>query len=254
LKDIHQKNLVHHDFHSGNILKGIDKTSCLIADLGLCRPADKQDQKNKVYGVIPYVAPEVLDSKPYTQKSDVYSFGIIMVEILTGLPPYVVYDEEKKLYKETPHDVNLALKICGGQRPQFQIKIPQLLEDLIKNCWNSDPNQRPTANELERILRIWEQEINLKDPKETDKYFYSESGFGNDEFNYYLIRNKNSVKKTEQAHFTSQFQEAEEHNKTLPEEIKFPNYQKKIHKGAIYTSRLLSFKSLPQPQNNLSQE
>src|SRR5436190_9696221 len=76
LKDIHAKNLVHRDFHSGNILKGIEETSCLIADLGLCRPANEQDQKDKVYGVMPYVAPEVLKSKPYTQASDIYSFGI----------------------------------------------------------------------------------------------------------------------------------------------------------------------------------
>src|SRR2546421_9328554 len=59
LKDIHAKNLVHRDFHSGNILKGIEKTSCLITDLGLCKPVNTKDQED-IYGVLPYVAPEVL--------------------------------------------------------------------------------------------------------------------------------------------------------------------------------------------------
>jgi serine/threonine protein kinase len=124
LKDIHAKNLVHRDFHSGNILKGIEQTACLITDLGLCKPANEISKEDQIYGVMPYVAPEVLRNKPYTQKADIYSFGIIAYEILSGLPPY--YDRE--------HDIQLALAICQGQRPQFQIKIPQLLEDLIKRC------------------------------------------------------------------------------------------------------------------------
>jgi len=124
LKDIHQKNLVHRDFHSGNILKGIEKTSCLITDLGLCKPANEADQEDKIFGVMPYVAPEVLQNQPYTQASDIYSFGIIAYEMLSGLPPY--YD--------VAHDIGLALKICQGLRPSFQIKMPQLLEDLIKRC------------------------------------------------------------------------------------------------------------------------
>jgi serine/threonine protein kinase len=124
LKDVHQKNLVHRDFHSGNILKGIEQTSCLITDLGLCKPVNEINKEDKVFGVMPYVAPEVLMSKPYTQASDIYSFGIIAYEVLSGLLPY--YDQA--------HDVNLALKICQEQRPKFQIKIPQLLEDLIKSC------------------------------------------------------------------------------------------------------------------------
>jgi serine/threonine protein kinase len=124
LKDIHNKNLVHQDFHSGNILKGIEQTSCLITDLGLCKPVDEINEGDKVFGVMPYVAPEVLRNQPYTQASDIYSFGTVAYEMLSGLPPYY----------EVEHDLQLALAICQGQRPQFQIKIPQLLEDLIKQC------------------------------------------------------------------------------------------------------------------------
>src|SRR3954452_10583728 len=75
LKDIHAKKLVHRDFHSGNILKGIEKTSCLITDLGLCKPVNTRD-KEDIYGVMPYIAPEILLQKSYTQKADIYSFGM----------------------------------------------------------------------------------------------------------------------------------------------------------------------------------
>jgi serine/threonine protein kinase len=73
LKDIHQKNLVHRDFHTGNILKGIEQTSCLITDLGLCKTVDQITREEKIFGVLPYVAPEVLQGQPYTQAADIYS-------------------------------------------------------------------------------------------------------------------------------------------------------------------------------------
>jgi serine/threonine protein kinase len=76
LKDIHQKNLIHRDFHSGNILS--DNKKCFITDLGLSKLSSKANE-GKAFGVLPYVAPEVLRSegKEYSKASDVYSFGAI---------------------------------------------------------------------------------------------------------------------------------------------------------------------------------
>src|SRR5437764_11886598 len=61
LKDIHNKGFIHKDLHSGNILnwgRGI----CFITDLGLCKPVDEKGEE-KIHGVLPYVAPEVLRGK-----------------------------------------------------------------------------------------------------------------------------------------------------------------------------------------------
>ena len=58
LKDIHNKGFIHKDLHSGNILsQKLIYLSCYITDLGLCKPADDQDEK-KIHGVLPYIAPE----------------------------------------------------------------------------------------------------------------------------------------------------------------------------------------------------
>jgi len=121
LRDIHKKRLIHQDFHSGNILDGFN--IYYITDLGLCKPADEKTDKN-VYGVLPYVAPEVLRGKEYTQASDIYGFGIIIYEVINGLPPY----------HDMAHDEFLAVKICQGLRPKFNIKVPQLIEDIFKQC------------------------------------------------------------------------------------------------------------------------
>jgi serine/threonine protein kinase len=85
LKSIHSKGLVHRDFHAGNILN--EDAYCSITDLGLCKPANETSE-SEIYGVLPYVAPEVLNGKQYTSATDIYSFAMIMYEIFTGLPPY----------------------------------------------------------------------------------------------------------------------------------------------------------------------
>ena len=56
LCEIHQKELIHKDLHPGNILKKANKF--MITDLGTCQPA--YTRTNKVYGVLPYIAPEIL--------------------------------------------------------------------------------------------------------------------------------------------------------------------------------------------------
>ena len=123
LKDVHNKNLVHRDFHSGNILNS--EIQSFITDLGLCKPADEINKEEEIYGVLPYVAPEVLRKKGYTPASDIYSLGIVTYEIFANASPYL--DQE--------YDNVLAVKTCRGLRPNIdEVKIPQLLKDLIKKC------------------------------------------------------------------------------------------------------------------------
>src|SRR6266542_280434 len=78
LYDIHEKGLIHRDLHSGNIL--IQTSTCLITDLGLCGPVDEKSS-NKIYGIVSYIAPEVLQGEKPTKESDVYSVGMLMWEI-----------------------------------------------------------------------------------------------------------------------------------------------------------------------------
>ena len=159
LKEIHDKGFIHKDLHSGNILSY--DYSCYITDLGLCKPADEQDEK-KVHGVLPYVAPEVLKRKAYSQAADIYSFGILACEILSGLPPY----------HYLPHDEFLALKICQGLRPNFNhVIVPFLLENLIDQCLDADPLKRPTADESLNIIdNLYEDNEFIKQCKEAEEF------------------------------------------------------------------------------------
>src|SRR3954453_7386626 len=109
--------------------------------MGLCKPADYnalETIKNHTYGVLPYIAPEILRGQNYTKASDIYSFGIIMYEVISGLPPY----------QDVCHDRNLAIRICQGLRPRFNIKVPHFIVHLIKKCLDANPLNRPTATKI----------------------------------------------------------------------------------------------------------
>src|SRR6185436_19244744 len=98
-----------------------------------------------VYGIIPYMAPEVLRGKPYTQASDIFSFAMIMWELTSRIPPF----------DDRPHDFHLSLGICKGERPEIIDGTPQCYIDLTKKCWNLDPLKRPSASELKFIIKHW---------------------------------------------------------------------------------------------------
>jgi serine/threonine protein kinase len=214
LNQIHQQGLTHRDLHIGNVLN--NGPTSYITDLGLCRPINEKD-KEKVYGVLPYIAPEVLRREPYTSASDVYSFGMIMYETFSKIPPYVVYDIKESYYKEMPHDGSLAIAICQGLRPNLNgVEIPQMCKDLINECWDAEPNKRPTASKLEDILGDWFSEV-FDEPEDAQSTeFYQQ---------YKEIEKKKS-------------------NYNL-NSIFYQDYAKTTH-----ASRLLEFKDLPEPQNS----
>jgi serine/threonine protein kinase len=155
LKNLHESGYFHKDFHSGNILRvGLES---YISDFGLSGPANEQKSDDKVYGVMPYIAPEVLNGEPYTSSSDIYSVGVIMAELSSGKPPF--YNKK--------HDLSLALAICNGLRPEFGKGTPEFYKKLAYKCMNANSNERPTAEELKNIFYYWyDSIIGIKDGEE----------------------------------------------------------------------------------------
>ncbi|RHZ85077.1 hypothetical protein Glove_71g115 [Diversispora epigaea] len=214
LMNIHKLDIVHQDFHPGNILSYNFKGGLEISDFGLSKLIGENPnnpEKKNIVGVLPYIAPEVLSGdEEYTKAADVYSYGIIAYEIVTGIPPY----------PDIPHDKDLAMKICNGLRPKIPFHTPKLITRMIIRCWDARVTHRPTFK-------------GLRD--ELDKYR-----------NDYLYEGKNKdseiviqIKKAEEF---SANQESTNTTTTTP-----LNYQ--THPQAIYTSRLLNYSKLPKPKN-----
>ncbi|GBC40544.2 kinase-like domain-containing protein [Rhizophagus irregularis DAOM 181602=DAOM 197198] len=207
LKFIHESNLIHRDLHVGNILKL--KFKIAITDMGLCKPANCNLQKNNVYGVLPYIAPEILLGRAYTKAADIYSFGIMMYEVISGLPPF----------HDVSHDENLAIKICQGLRPRFDINVPQLIVHLIKRCLDANSSKRPEVEDIRYILYMWRHEPDEKQTTELQA----------------------QIKKADAINDNSS-------NNSIPSTCLGLSY--KTHSEAVYTSRLLNFNNLPEPKNS----
>ncbi|RGB24507.1 kinase-like domain-containing protein, partial [Rhizophagus diaphanus] len=205
LKEIHQKNLVHHDFHTGNILflsKIYNFGNCIsISDMGLCGEADNVDD-TRIYGVMPYMAPELFRRNPYTQAADIYSFGMIMYFVATGREPF----------NNRAHDASLVIDICEGFRPAInELEVPKCYINLMKRCWDPNPSNRPN------VLKVNELIIS----------FCKSYVMG-----FFIVENEK---------IEIQFKKAEEYRIVNLSLLK--NNQVTTHLQAIYTSRILSYYS-----------
>ncbi|RGB26475.1 kinase-like domain-containing protein [Rhizophagus diaphanus] len=217
LKVIHESNLTHGDFHDGNILMSDNYNEIFIIDLGLCKPIsnlqDSDSKVNEIYGVLPYMAPEILRKKPYTSASDIYSFSMIMWEFTSGtsgIPPF----------NHEAHDHHFMLSVYEGKRPEIVKNTPKCYIDLMKKCWDLSPSNRPTIIMLENIISEWIRCIN--------KYYEL-----NRDVNYgYFLPNIDNQQKNDMKEFV-------EANKALIQE-KANTYTIQYHPQAYYTSRKLT--------------
>ncbi|RHZ61631.1 hypothetical protein Glove_346g147 [Diversispora epigaea] len=152
IKKIHDKKIIHRDLHSGNILinrygfiksNNDDYKFPIISDLGFSQPANIDSnisRESQIYGIIPYMAPELFKYKPYSYASDIYSLGMIMWELTSGHRPF--HDRE--------HGPKLILDILDEKRPEITEDTPECWANLMKRCWHPDPSQRPTIGELSK--------------------------------------------------------------------------------------------------------
>ncbi|GES77264.1 kinase-like domain-containing protein [Rhizophagus clarus] len=190
-----------------------DYNEVFVIDLGLCKPIN-DSQNSDIYGVVPYMAPEILRSNPYTSASDIYSFSMIMWEFTSGSPPY----------KYKAHDYHLILSICEGERPEIIENTPKCYIDLMKKCWDLDPSNRPTITMLENIISEWIRCIN-------EYYKINRS-----EIYMFEVSNINSQLKDNMLEFVK----ANEVQKQVKNSTTIIQSHSQAHSQAHYTSRKLS--------------
>ena len=99
----------------------------------------------QIYGVIPFVAPEIFVGNMPTKESDIYSFGMIMWMLSAGVRPYC----------DRPHDSQLIQEICSGLRPSIVSGTPPVFARLILQCLDDNPSNRPTASQLYKCFGNW---------------------------------------------------------------------------------------------------
>lgn len=167
--------ILHRDLKTMNFLVTKDWV-IKVCDFGLSRFTEQSGSRMSTFyqlrGTMNYCAPETVEGIQYTTKSDIYSLGIILWEMLYRL---VTGEYQKPFAEFTYISQPIQIVIFAAQK-KLRPTIPhveshqQPIIDLITQCWDAQPENRPEAEEGLKILEECQRNFELNPEKWTLPY------------------------------------------------------------------------------------
>ncbi|KAJ8305903.1 hypothetical protein KUTeg_016448 [Tegillarca granosa] len=165
MKYISQKGIIHRDLAARNILLDGNLVA-KVSDFGLSRTQNIYTVTNRdVQLPIKWMAIESLRDGIFSIESDVWSFGVVLWEIYSlGITPFVL---------ETANDI--LYKLSHGERLQKPQDCPDQIFDMMAECWDDKPDNRPSFERLHEQLTTFldksiTSECEYQTPPDQDKY------------------------------------------------------------------------------------
>jgi len=139
----HSLGIIHRDIKPENLLfsqREFSQAIIKVSDFGLARFIDEKNQATTTCGTPGYVAPEILEQKPYKDACDFWSVGVVLFILLSGTPPF--YDEDNFALFE-------KIKRCeyNFNAPSWNT-ISSEAKDFISKLLVADPNARLNSEQI----------------------------------------------------------------------------------------------------------
>ncbi|XP_008274331.1 interleukin-1 receptor-associated kinase 4 isoform X2 [Stegastes partitus] len=169
LEYLHCNHHIHRDVKSANILLD-ENLVAKISDFGLTRASANQTSTTmmteRVVGTCAYMAPEALRGE-ITPKSDVFSFGVVLLEILSGLPPSDENREPQFLmdvrYDIDDEDEALTLEDFMDKKMRgWHLSHATNIYSLACNCLHDRKNRRPVMKQVLSEIRGVVKSVSLE--------------------------------------------------------------------------------------------
>ncbi|MFJ4032537.1 serine/threonine-protein kinase [Streptomyces griseoluteus] len=149
----HADGVVHRDLKPANVLlRQYDgRMHPMLTDFGIARLADSPGltRTHEFVGTPAYVAPESAEGRPQTSAVDVYGAGILLYELVTGRPPFSGATALEVLHQHL------------SAEPRRPSTVPDPLWTVIERCLRKNPEERPSAENLARALRVVAQGVGV---------------------------------------------------------------------------------------------
>ncbi|KAJ6218104.1 hypothetical protein RDWZM_009261 [Blomia tropicalis] len=135
LRYCHERNVIHRDIKPENILIG-SKGELKIADFGWCVHAPSS-RRDTMCGTLDYLAPEMIQQRPYDHKVDIWCLGILAYEFLVGKPPFETKSTPETYRRIVMLDYQFPNHISTGAKNFIQrllVKEPIKRMSLLEAC------------------------------------------------------------------------------------------------------------------------
>lgn len=132
--------LIHRDVKLENMrFRTAASDTLVLVDFGLSCAALPDQERRRVVGTLPYMAPEVF-TRRYTTKVDIWSTGVLLYIVLTGALPWQDNPWQVPVTEQDSETiVDLAVEGCKA------VHSPDAAVDLLKGLLVIDPSMRMTA-------------------------------------------------------------------------------------------------------------
>jgi len=173
VKFLHDCNVAHRDLKPENLLYSrADSSGVLkLTDFGFAKETIIKDELQTPCYTPYYAAPEVLGPEKYDKSCDIWSLGVIMYILICGYPPFYSHHGQ-------PISPGMKRRIRGGQyefpRPEWT-DVSNDCKNLIRECLKTNPDERPTIDQVIENKWISQHEVVPDTPLVTSKVLSEET-------------------------------------------------------------------------------